>query len=1105
MPPVISANLVVLLLMRFLLFAFCISVAVWAAPPVTPLPSLGEPALSPDNSEIAFVSGGDIWTVPAKGGEARLLVSNPATESRPLYSPDGAKLAFTSTRTGNGDIYVLTFSTGQLTRITYSDLPEQLDAWSRDGKWLYFSSTATDIGRSNKIFRVSVEGGTPVPVTLDRFYNEFRGAPSPDGTQIAFVAKGMSEVQWWRHGHSHIDESEIWVKGIAAGAPYKCIVEEDARQGWPMWSVDGKSLFYTSDRTGSENIFVQPPDDRPARQITHFKDGRLLWPSIAYDGSEIVFERNFSIWKVNTRSGNASQVPVTLRGAPASPEVAHQQISHFTDLALSPDGKKIAIIAHGDVFAASAADGGEAIRLTHTAAPETSLRWSPDSKGLVYVSARNGHEQIFEYDLTKNSERQLTNSAGDDNDPTFAPDGKSLAFIRHDRELHLLVLGTNEDKVLATGFMPGDFFGSPIAWSPGGKFIAFADIGVKSFRNVNIVALDSRHPQPVSFLANGQTARSIAWSPDGKYLLFDTAQRSEPSQIARVDLVPHLPKFREDEFQNLFKNTEPDHTPSKQPDKTPEKPADAVSAAQSDSQAKLPSTLTEPAAKKTDPVHIVFDGIRERLTFVPLGFDATDPVISPDGKTLVFTAETGNQPNLYAYSLDELATAPPTARQLTSTATPKAHCQFTPDSKQIFFLDDGHVVSLPVDTHVPKPLTVTAVADIDFDADKMAAFEQGWAILNRRFYDPEFHGQNWSELHNIYKPYIAGSRTPDEMRRVMNLMIGELNSSHSGINPPPRAKSAPPDPFSPAPTPIGHLGLCFEREPYEEGRGLIVSEVLPLGPAALEGSIKPGETLLAVDGQPVGPHTNLDHLLEEKVDHRVVLQIGSAANPPQKRDAVVRPVSVAVEKGLLYRAWVEANRAYVEKISGGKLGYVHLQDMSSQSLSQLYIDLDVQNQTREGVIVDIRDNNGGFVNQYALDVFTRKNYLTMTPRGGDPEPARAVLGQRALGLPTILVTNQNSLSDAEDFTEGYRTLHLGKVVGEPTAGWIIYTGGAQLIDGSILRVPRIRIQAHDGQEMEGHPRPVDIFVERLPGDSVNGKDVQLDRATKELLSELPRQ
>jgi len=501
----------------------------------------------------------------------------------------------------------------------------------------------------------------------------------------------------------------------------------------------------------------------------------------------------------------------------------------------------------------------------------------------------------------------------------------------------------------------------------------------------------------------------------------------------------------------------------------------------------------------------VFAGIRDRLSFIPLGFDSGSPLISPDGKTLIFIASTGNQRNLYSYSLDELSTTPLSSHQLTATATPKTHCFFSPDSKTIYYLDAGHVTSLNIETHAPKTINITAEFDVDFESEKSATFEEGWSLLNKRFFDPEFHGQNWKALHNTYAPYIAGARTPDEMRRDMNLMIGELNASHSGINAPTRAPGTPPGtPFSPAPAPVGRLGLRFEREPYEAGRGLIIREVVPLGPAALEASIKTGEVLLAVDGETVGPRTNLDSLLENKVDRRVVLTIGSSSNAGQKREAVVRPVPLATEKGLLYRAWVDANRAYVERISGGKLGYVHIADMSSQSLTQLYIDLDVQNQTKEGVIVDIRDNNGGFVNEYAIDVFTRRNYLMMTPRGGSPSPARPFLGQRALGLPTVLVTNQGSLSDAEDFTEGYRALKLGKVVGEPTAGWIIYTFNAPLIDGSVIRVPHIRVQAADGQTMEMHPRPVDVFVERMAGESLEGKDTQLDRAAKELLAQLER-
>jgi C-terminal processing protease CtpA/Prc len=229
----------------------------------------------------------------------------------------------------------------------------------------------------------------------------------------------------------------------------------------------------------------------------------------------------------------------------------------------------------------------------------------------------------------------------------------------------------------------------------------------------------------------------------------------------------------------------------------------------------------------------------------------------------------------------------------------------------------------------------------------------------------------------------------------------------------------------------------------------------------------------------------------------VVLCIETAG---KTRDAVVRPVATGAAVGLLYRQWVEERRALVERVSGSKVGYVHMADMSDASLQQLYVDLDAQNEAKQGVVIDIRNNNGGYINGYALDVFTRKNYLTMTPRDLPPVPSRQNLGQRALGLPTALVTNESSLSDAEDFTEGYRTLKLGKVVGQPTAGWIIFTGSEPLIDGSSVRVPGWRIQDLRGQTMEMNPRPVDVEVERPLGETEAGTDAQLERAVKELLA-----
>jgi C-terminal processing protease CtpA/Prc len=224
--------------------------------------------------------------------------------------------------------------------------------------------------------------------------------------------------------------------------------------------------------------------------------------------------------------------------------------------------------------------------------------------------------------------------------------------------------------------------------------------------------------------------------------------------------------------------------------------------------------------------------------------------------------------------------------------------------------------------------------------------------------------------------------------------------------------------------------------------------------------------------------------------------------PDKGRAVVVRPISTGAEKTLVYRQWVEQQREYVAKASGGKLGYVHILDMSSNALDQLYLDLDTENQGREGVVVDIRNNNGGFVNGYALDVLARHGYLKMTDRNEDAVGSRMALGQRALERPTILVVNRHSLSDAEDFTEGYRSLKLGKVVGEPTAGWIIYTGGASLIDGTTLRLPGTRITTASGVDMEMNPRPVDIAVDKPVGEGLAGKDSQLDAAVRELLKQI---
>ncbi|HET6895175.1 MAG TPA: S41 family peptidase, partial [Candidatus Baltobacteraceae bacterium] len=320
---------------------------------------------------------------------------------------------------------------------------------------------------------------------------------------------------------------------------------------------------------------------------------------------------------------------------------------------------------------------------------------------------------------------------------------------------------------------------------------------------------------------------------------------------------------------------------------------------------------------------------------------------------------------------------------------------------------------------------------------------------------------------------------------LLAMMVGELNSSHSGVYPPSGARRT-----------TGRLGLDFDPQTYERTGTLRVTNVVPRSPAAVSAQIHAGDELLAVNGTRIEGRTNLDELLENTIGKRVVLTIRSAG---ATREVAIKPVNYATTMELRYRAWVAENREYVRRASGGRLGYVHMPDMSADSLANLYKDLNVTDFDKDGVVVDIRSNEGGFVNAYAIDVFARRPYLRMYPRNMPSVSARTELGQRSLEKPTVLMVNEETLSDGEDFTQGYRALHLGKVVGVPTAGWIIYTSGINLVDGSFFRLPFERVTTLEGENMERNPRPVDVYVTRPVGSST---DPQLDAAVRTLMRQL---
>lgn len=1030
-------------------------------------PSFYEPGISPDGDQIAFVSGGDIWTVPAEGGQARILVAHSAHESRPLFSPDGTTLAFNSNRHGGLDIFLMDLATGEVRRLTHDSGSEQLNGWSRDGEWVYFSTNVQDVNGVSDVFRVRASGGTPMPVAGDRYASEYFASPSPEPGLLAIAARArMAQGQWWRNGHSHIDESEIWTvrEADAAGeAPRYERVSVGGKNLWPMFGADAERVYFMSDRTGAENLWTAALDGGDERQLTFFDDGRLLWPSMSTDGSTIAFERDFGIWTLDVAPVRARELPIQLVGAVEGPgpEVVEED-SGWGDIAVSPDGRKWAFTRGGEVWATTMEGEVPATRVTRTPAEEEDIVWSRDSEQIVYTSWRTGTPRLHAWNFTTGTECVLSEGPGRDGAAVFSPDGEWLAWSRlvdESRELLVMAWPSGEARRLAGGVS------GAIAWSPDGEWLAYG-AETDEFTNVMVVPLDGGTPRQVSFLANSFFG-ALQWSASGDYLVYRTAQRTEPGRLVKIDLVPLPPVFDEDQFRDLFNEpADDDESPSA---------GEANEDEESDSE--------EPDLD--DPVEIDFEGIRQRGRFVPTNFSVGTVLLSPDGRSGVITGD-GAIHHITFEANGEIE-----IDRMEMNGTPLG---FDDDGNRLYLSQGGQlrVVSFPGGSS--RTVETEVRFTDDFDATKVAAFEQGWGELRDGFYDAGFHGADWTAVRDRFRPQIEGARTRAEFNRLMNLMLGELNGSHLGHS----GRTGPPAGGEGSNT--GRLGLRFDRLAYEQEGRFVVTEVIPLGPADIEGDIAPGDEVVAVAGVELGPTTNLDEVLKNRTGEKVAATI---ARDGTEREVELLAASAGAERQMVYRDWVESRRAHVAEISGGRLGYVHIASMSEGALDQLIFDLDQENHARDGVVVDVRNNNGGFVNVYAIDILARRNYFTMQGRGSSVvAPSRVQLGQRALLAPTVLVTNQNTLSDGEDFTEGYRTLGLGSVVGEPTAGWIIFTGSAGLVDGTSVRMPRTAIRTLEGVNMELAPRPVDVEVERALGEWYEGRDSQLERAVQVLLEQI---
>ena len=1077
-----------------------------------PRPYFRTPNISPDGQQLVFLYAADLWLAPIAGGSAERITAHRAGHIAPRWSPNGRQLAFSSSRATSLDVYVLSLDGGETRRITAHRAGNIVEAWSPDGQFIYFGSGREKQGTA--IYRVATSGGTPVAWLSQPYEHIGNLAPAPNGSVLAF---NIVRDHWSRRGPNPYGGSDLWLVSNAPDATdYRKISDYLGLNSWPMWAGDGQGLFFVSDRDGIENIWFQPLDG-PAEQITYFAEGRLLWPSISSDGNTIVFERDFTIWRLHVPSREAAPIALRVSTDSRAMPVYTDTFTRANELLLAPDGKKIAFVSRGEVFADFADKEtdkeqrqGFAFRVTNTPAREQAIDWAPNSRALAYTSDRHGDEEIYRYDFLTRQETRLTDSPGPKHAPVHSPDGKWIAYACGDDEIRLIDVASGADTLFVRA--PRDYH-TDYSWSPDSAWLVFTALDDQQFENLYVQRVGETSAHQITFLSNLNSYSPI-WSPNGRFILFSTRQYRNETQIARVDLQPLTPFFREAEFDRLFENKEPRPEPKDPqppaaplPDPPPSEPVQPDGTANTAPAALLDPPAPEPEPQPAPPpaspaepktpaqpgVELVFDGIARRLRFLtPSQLDASLQCISPDSRDMIFRATVAGKSNLWTQPLDEARRDQP-PRQLTMSPGYKWGAQFAPDGKSYFYLDNSQVFTRKFPSGDQTQIPIAAEIVIDFQQEKRQIFDECWRLLRDRFYDPTFRGLDWRAAHAQFAPLAAGAQTPDDLHTIIRLMVGELRASHLGIG-----GGGGYDEHD------GYVGILFDAAEQARSSRLMVAAIIPDSPAALpvDGrTIAPGDELLAVNEIEIQPGANIDSLLHRTAGRRVRLRL-APADGGEPYELALRPVASGAYDQLRYRGWVHANKAYVNKVSSGRLGYVHIRRMDYNSYQQFLADLDSENHSKAGVIVDLRFNPGGFISTFILDVLARRSVLLKTFRNRRPIDAGYASGNRLLNKPTILVINENSYSNAEIMAESYRRLGLGKVVGRPSGGAVIGTYEYQLIDGTNFRLPRQKVATLEGEDLEGKGRTVDIDADLPLGEWARGIDRQLDAAAAALLAQI---
>lgn len=1043
-------------------------------------------AISPDGRQIAFTYKGDIFIVPAEGGTARQLTSSDAIDTAPVWSPDGRIIVFGSNRNGMFNLFRINSDGGTPECLTtgYSGLPV---TFLNDSTVMYNTSTAVDPKTSHfpsgtQVYTVNVNR----PGSRPKLY---MGVAAPKfsvnraGKMLYQDKKGF-ENSLRKHERSS-GTSDIWLRD---NGKFTKLTDFNGHDLNPVWAPGDNSYYYISEQDGTLNVW-QSDLGGNRRQLTKFTKHPVRSLS-ASDNGTLAFSWDGDIYTL-TPGSEPRKVNVAVKADNYDRDKVQAYVTgDASRIAVSPDGEQLAFVIRGDVYVTDA-KYKTTKRITDTPAQERTVSFSDDGRTLVYDSDRDGNWALFTTTIVNPDEKQFAYSTELNEEllyrgekaaqqPVFSPDGKKVAFLENRDRICVIDIPTKKvTTVLGEehnySYTDGDV---EFTWSPDSKWLLTSYLGEGGWNHTDIALVKADGTEVVNLTESGFSNGNPKWVLGGKGLIFTTGKYGMKAKGSWGEQSDVMLMMLDQEGWEDFNATEEEIALKEKAEKLEKEKADkAKDSKKKKKDKKDKEDADDKDAEKIEDLKFDLPNRKyrqARLTGVSSSLG--DYYLNKKGDKFYYIAYSPEgKSNLFERDLKKGDTRMVHAGVSGSLIT---------DAKgeNLFVVRGGSIRKLNLSNMEFQDVEYVAEYGRKPSLEREYIYDHMLSQVNEKFHDPGLHGTDWKYYGEHYREFLPYISNNFDFADMLSEILGELNASHTGASH-----------RAPGHWDTGNFGAFFDQN--YDGDGLKVVEVLPRGPLARkEVNVKPGEIIVSVDGKNIEAGKDYFPLLYGKDNRKV--RIGIKGNDGKVRYAEVKMLGSGAFSEMIYQRWVERNQHYVDSISGGKIGYVHVRGMNGDSFDETYDRILGKYRNCDAVVVDTRFNGGGWLHNDLALLLGGKEYVRYEPRG------------RFIGIdpfsqwtkPSVMLVNESNYSDAHGSPYAYQTLGIGEIVGAPIPGTMTAVWWENQIDSSIVfGIPQVTSVDRKGKALENQQLQPDVLIYNNPGDELRGYDAQLKGAVEHLM------